>query len=108
VDSALRNAHGPGNSDVWLLADSRSSRPQGAQQQAAEKPKLIEVEKLQDNLFVLRGGGGNTAVFITADGVVLVDSKLPRWGAPVLAKVKELTPKPVTTIINICVTVRTS
>ena len=25
----------------------------------------IEVEKLTDNLFVLRGGGGNTAAFIT-------------------------------------------
>jgi glyoxylase-like metal-dependent hydrolase (beta-lactamase superfamily II) len=50
---------------------------------------------------VLRGGaGGNTAAFITADGVVLVDTKLPGWGQPLLQKLKTLTPKPVTTVIN--------
>ncbi len=60
----------------------------------------IEVEKLRDNLFVLKGGGGNTAVFVTAAGVVVVDTKIPGWGQPLIAKIKELTPKPVTTIIN--------
>ena len=51
---------------------------------AQEAPKVIEVEKLEDNLFVLRGagGGGNTAVFITTTGVVVVDSKNPGWGQP--------------------------
>ena len=65
-------------------------------------PKVIEVEKVKDNLFVLRGagGGGNTAVFVMADGVAVVDSKNPGWGAPILAKIKELTPKPVTLLIN--------
>jgi cyclase len=71
-----------------------------ASQQGTEKPKLIEVEKLHDNLFVLRGGGGNTGVFITSTGVVVVDSKNPGWGQPLLAKIKELTPKPVTHLIN--------
>src|SRR5437773_9092184 len=69
----------------------------GAGQQA---PKIVEVEKLKDNLFVLKGGGGNTAVFITGTGVVVVDAKNPGWGQPVLDKIKELTPKPVTTLIN--------
>jgi glyoxylase-like metal-dependent hydrolase (beta-lactamase superfamily II) len=32
--------------------------------------------------------------------VVVVDTKLPGWGQPILDKIKELTPKPVTTIIN--------
>jgi glyoxylase-like metal-dependent hydrolase (beta-lactamase superfamily II) len=67
---------------------------------AADAPKVIEVDKLKDNLFVLRGGGGNTAAFVTANGVVLVDTKLPGWGQPLLDKVKTLTDKPVTTIIN--------
>ena len=69
-----------------------------ARQQPSDKPKIIEVDKLHDNLFVLRGagGGGNTAVFITADGVTVVDTKNPGWGQPILAKIKELTPKPVT------------
>jgi cyclase len=71
-----------------------------ASQQPAEKPKLIEIEKLRDNLFVLRGGGGNTGVFITSKGVVVVDSKNPGWGQPILDKIKELTPKPITHLIN--------
>jgi len=63
-------------------------------------PKVVEVEKIKDNLFMLKGGGGNTAVFVGTTGVVVVDTKLPGWGQPILDKVKELTPKPVTTIIN--------
>src|SRR5678816_2312487 len=75
----------------------RGAAPAGAQAQA---PRVVEVDKLKDNLYVLRGGGGNTAVFITTDGVVVVDAKNPGWGTPILNKIKELTPKPVTTIIN--------
>src|SRR5215475_16016056 len=64
------------------------------------QPKVIDVEKLADNLYVLKGGGGNTAAFVTAGGVVIVDTKIPGWGQPIIDKVKELTPKPIVTIIN--------
>jgi glyoxylase-like metal-dependent hydrolase (beta-lactamase superfamily II) len=60
----------------------------------------IHVDKLKHNLYVLRGGGGNTAVFITGAGVVLVDTKLVGWGQPIIEKLKDLTDKPITTIIN--------
>jgi cyclase len=83
-----------------LVALGVSSAAVAASQQPTEKPKLIEVEKLRDNLFVLRGGGGNTGVFVTSTGVVVVDSKNPGWGQPLLGKIKELTPKPVTHLIN--------
>jgi cyclase len=69
----------------------------GAQQPAA---MVVEVDKLRDNLYMLRGGGGNTAVFVQTNGVTVVDTKNPGWGQPILAKIQELTPKPVTTIIN--------
>ena len=59
-----------------------------------------QVEKLKDNLFLLRGGGGNTAVFVGADGVTVVDTKIPGWGQPLIAKIKEMTPKLVIRIIN--------
>ena len=32
-----------------------------------------EVDRLEDNLFILRGGGGNSAAFVTSNGVVLVE-----------------------------------
>ena len=60
----------------------------------------LMVEKVKPNLFVLRGGGGNTAAFITDAGVVLVDTKLPGWGQPLIQKLKTITSKPVTTIVN--------
>ena len=72
----------------------------GLQPPAQQGPKVIEVEKGKDNLFMLKGGGGNTAVFIGANGVTVVDAKNPGWGQPILDKIKELTPKPVTLLIN--------
>ena len=74
-----------------------------AQQPPAPPPSAaaLEVTKLRDNLFVLGGaGGGNTSVFVQANGVTVVDTKNPGWGQPVLTKIRELTNKPVTTIIN--------
>jgi glyoxylase-like metal-dependent hydrolase (beta-lactamase superfamily II) len=73
-----------------------------AAQQPAPQPSVdnLTVEKVKDNLFVLRGGGGNTAVFVTSTGVTLVDTKNPGWGQPLLDKVKTLTDKPVTRVIN--------
>jgi len=79
------------------LAVAAYLQPAAAGQQTA---RVVEVDKLKDNLFVLRGGGGNTAVFVTANGVVVVDTKNPGWGQPILDKIRELTNKPVTTIIN--------
>jgi len=74
----------------------------GAAQRGGRGPAPMEVgvQKLSDSLFVLTGGGGNTAAFVTADGVVLVDTKLPGWGKPLIDKVAELTDRPITTIIN--------
>jgi glyoxylase-like metal-dependent hydrolase (beta-lactamase superfamily II) len=80
------------------VAVAAYQQPAGGQQAA----RVIDVEKLKDNLFVLRGegGGGNTAVFVMANGVAVVDTKNPGWGQPILDAIKKLTPKPVTMIIN--------
>jgi glyoxylase-like metal-dependent hydrolase (beta-lactamase superfamily II) len=85
---------------VALVGVGTLSVAAAAYQQAPAAPRVVEVEKLKDNLFMLKGGGGNTAVFVTSSGVVVVDTKIPGWGPPLLAKLKELTGKPVTTIIN--------
>src|SRR5215510_1156343 len=90
-------------SAVFAVSVVIAAQQQGQRSQPAPAaPKVIEVEKLKDNLFVLRGmsGGGNTAVFVTSTGVVVVDAKNPGWGQPILDKIKELTNKPVATLIN--------
>ncbi len=73
----------------------------------------IEAKRIRDNLHLLRGGGrtvsiggvalpsaGNSLALIGKSGVVLVDSKLPGCGKPILDKIREITARPVTTIIN--------
>jgi cyclase len=78
-----------------------TSQTSGAQEPTGGAgAQVIQVEKLNDNLFVLRGGGGNTGVFVGAEGVTVVDTKIPGWGQPLIAKIKEITPKPVVRIIN--------
>ena len=57
-------------------------------------------EKVSDNVYKIFGAGGNTTFFVRSDGVVLVDTKLANNGAGILAKVREVTDKPVTMIIN--------
>jgi cyclase len=73
---------------------------QAYQQPAAPAARVVEVDKVKENLFVLKGGGGNSAVFITATGVTVVDTKNPGWGQPILDAIKKLTDKPIVRIIN--------
>jgi len=76
---------------------------------AATAPKVLDIIKLRDNLYVITSSsptpresfsGGNVAVFITDAGVTLVDTKLAGWGPTLLERVKSVTNKPVTTIIT--------
>jgi glyoxylase-like metal-dependent hydrolase (beta-lactamase superfamily II) len=71
-----------------------------AARQQPQQPQTAEIQKVKENLFVITGGGGNTAAFITEKGVVLVDTKLANWGERIMEQVKSVTDKPVTTIIN--------
>ena len=87
-----------------LVFGALSLTASALQQPPRPAASAIEVEKLSDNLYVLKalsaGGGGNTSVLVTANGVVVVDTKNPGWGQPLLEKIKTLTNKPVTMIIN--------
>src|SRR6266581_3542189 len=58
------------------------------------------IQKVADNLYMIPGAGGNTAVFLTANGVVLVDTKLANNGQAILDQVKTVTNKAITHIIN--------
>ncbi len=83
-----------------LAASGTLSMTLAAYQQPAAAPMVVEVEKLKDNLYVMKGGGGNSAVFIGSDGITVVDTKNPGWGRPLLEKIKSVSDKPVVRIIN--------
>ena len=66
----------------------------GSQARPAEQaPKVLDVQKVKDNFYVIRNGGGATSVFITRqNGVVVVDAKLPGWGSALVETIKTFDP----------------
>lgn len=89
-----------------LVAAGALSIGVAAQQQRAALPEL---EKVKDNLFIIGASspvdrsqftGGNVGVFIMTDGVTIVDTKLAGYGPDILARIRAVTSKPVTRIIN--------
>jgi glyoxylase-like metal-dependent hydrolase (beta-lactamase superfamily II) len=90
-----------------LLVSGALSIAVAAQQ--AQTKQVIDVQKVADNYYVLTSStpgndatfsGGNVGVFITNNGIVLVDTKLAGWGQTFLDRVKSISTRPVTTIIN--------
>lgn len=78
-------------------------------QQPAQRAVVPDLQKVKDNFYIIAASspvdrsmftGGNTGVFITDAGVVVVDTKLAGYGPDILAKIRAVTSKPVTTIIN--------
>ena len=76
-------------------------------QQQPPRPPLPDLTKVKDNLYVITSStpgpeftGGNTGVFVTESGVVVVDTKLSGYGPTILERIKKVSDKPVTMIIN--------
>jgi glyoxylase-like metal-dependent hydrolase (beta-lactamase superfamily II) len=73
----------------------------GAQAQGRSPlPPPGPIEHVAGALYKIFGGGGNTLVFVTDKGVVLVDTKMPGNGPAIMEQVRKVTDKPVVTIIN--------
>ena len=86
---------------VGALSSGIAAQPQQA------RPSLPDLQKVKDNLYVIISStpgpeftGGNTGVLVTDSGVVVVDTKLSGYGPSILEKIKKVTDKPVTMIIN--------
>ena len=58
------------------------------------------IQRVAGNVYMIPGAGGNTAAYITANGVVLVDTKLANNGQAILDQVRAVSDKPITHIIN--------
>jgi glyoxylase-like metal-dependent hydrolase (beta-lactamase superfamily II) len=71
-----------------------------AQAQRPRIPPTGEIKKVRDNLYVIPGAGGNTTVFVTQTGIVLVDTKLASNGEAILAQLRKVSGRAVSVIIN--------
>ena len=63
-------------------------------------PGVGAAQKVAGNIYLIPGAGGNTAAFVAAKGVVLVDTKLANNGQAILDQVRSVSDKPITHIIN--------
>ena len=71
-----------------------------AQTQTPRAPAPLRIEKVKGDLYMISGEGGNVAVYVTTEGVVLVDDMFDRNHADILAQVKSVTDKPMKYVFN--------
>jgi cyclase len=63
-------------------------------------PPELKINKVKDDLFEIEGDGGNVAVYVTNEGVILVDDKYEQDYDQITAKVKSVTDKPIKYILS--------
>jgi cyclase len=74
-------------------------------QQPKGEPFSTAITKLKEGLYIIPGydgaaTGGNVAVRVTSDGVIIVDSKIPVLYDDIVAKVKSVSPLPIKYLLN--------
>src|ERR1700730_18191506 len=69
------------------------------QNQNKQHPQL-KINKVKDDLYEIEGDGGNVAVYITDEGVILIDDKYDQDHDQIVANVKSVTDKPIKYILS--------
>jgi glyoxylase-like metal-dependent hydrolase (beta-lactamase superfamily II) len=74
-------------------------------QQPKGEPFSTAITKLKEGLYVIPGydgaaTGGNVAVRVTNEGVIVVDDKLPNLYSDIVGKVKSVSPLPIKYVLN--------
>ena len=84
-----------------VLIGLGSALPPARAADAVRPPRAaLVLEKVADDLYVLIGNGGNVAVLVTKEGVVLVDDKFQEDYDAIIALVKTVTDQPVKYVFN--------
>ena len=65
-----------------------------------QAPAKLTINKVKDDLYEIEGDGGNVAVYITDEGVILIDDKFDRDHQNIVDQVKSVTNQPIKYIIN--------
>jgi len=68
--------------------------------QTAKPPGPLRTERVKGDLHMVSGEGGNVALYVTSEGVVLVDDMFDRNHADILAQIKGVTDRPLRYVIN--------
>jgi cyclase len=84
---------------VVTMAVSAQQVPPGGGGGRGGAPQPLVVHQLKPTVYWVEGSGGNSAVIVGTNGVIVVDTKTSAAGATeLLADIAKITPKPVTTV----------
>jgi cyclase len=70
------------------------------QNQATPPPGQLTINKVKEDLYSIEGDGGNVAVYVTSEGVILVDDKYEQDFEGIVTKVKTVTNQPVKYVLS--------
>ncbi len=68
--------------------------------QDLKPPGPLEIQPVAEDLYMISGEGGNVAVYVTGEGVILVDDMFDRNHPDILAQVASVTDQPVRYVLN--------
>jgi cyclase len=68
--------------------------------QTQSQPPQLSIVKVKDDLYSIEGDGGNVAVYVTSEGLILVDDKYDRDFDAIMAQIKTVTSQPVKYILS--------
>lgn len=69
-------------------------------QNNAKQPPALTINKVKDDLYEIEGDGGNVAVYVTGEGVIMVDDKYEADYDQIMARVKSVTNQPIRYILS--------
>jgi cyclase len=69
-------------------------------QNQSKQPPPLTINKVKEDLYNIEGDGGNVAVYVTGEGVILVDDKFEQDHENIVAKVKSVTDQPVKYVLS--------
>lgn len=65
-----------------------------------QAPAKLTINKLKSDLYEIEGDGGNVAVYVTDEGVILIDDKFDQDHQSIVDEVKGVTNQPIKYVIN--------
>ncbi len=71
-----------------------------AHMEGQKPPGPLTIQPVKGDLYVISGEGGNVAVYVTGEGVILVDSMFHRNHADILSQVRSVTDQPIRYVVN--------
>ena len=82
---------------AWVTYSTAAAQATASQPRV---PGALKSQRVQGDLHMISGEGGNVAVYVTGEGVVLVDDMFDRNHESILAQVRQITDRPLRYVIN--------